>query len=107
MKTWIACFSQTGSEINNLIKLLKVTPKKIITNKPIEKLDEINSELVDKYFELFYFVPPKPTEEEYAFLFEEENVITLHGYLRIIPPTICKEYQIFNLHPAPLLAHPD
>jgi methionyl-tRNA formyltransferase len=107
MKNWITCFSQTGSEINSLIKLLNRTPEKIITNKPIEKIDEINRELVDNYFDLIYFMPSRPSEDEYEFLFTEGSVITLHGYLRIIPPSICKKFNIFNLHPAPLLVHPD
>lgn len=107
MKNWVACFSQTGSEIYNLKTLLGRAPDKIITNKPIEKLEEVNSKLIDECFNLFYFLQSKPTVDEYDFVFNNAEIITLHGYLRIIPPEICEKYAIYNSHPAPLLAHPD
>jgi folate-dependent phosphoribosylglycinamide formyltransferase PurN len=106
-RPWVTLFSQTGSEIYNISQILNKEPDIIITNKSIDKIDTINQNLIDNFFKKIVFIPKKPTVEEYRFVIPENSFVTLHGYLRILPPEICKQFEIYNLHPAPLKLYPD
>lgn len=96
-KHWICYFSQTGSEIVELAKNLKRWPDLIITNKRPTHLRTINPELEGRVT----FVENKPTEEEIRLILSQYKnpIVTLHGWLRIMPPSICKKYTIYNGHP--------
>jgi len=104
-KPWITFFSQTGSEIVDLAELLGRYPDCIITNIRPSHLRTINPELEGKVI----FVENKPTEEELRIILSQYNdpLITLHGWLRIMPPSICKEYEIFNGHPGLITVYPE
>ena len=104
-KNWIAFFSQTGSEIVDIAKSLDKWPDIIITNKRPKNLREINPEFEGKVV----FVENKPTEKELRLLLSQfsEPIITLHGWLRIMPPSICDEYSIFNGHPGLITDFPE
>ena len=53
-------------------------------------------------------MPSKPEEEDYRKLnLEREDIILLMGYLRIIPEWMCKEYNIYNLHPGNIQNYPE
>jgi len=97
---WIAFFSQTGSEIIELSKKLNRKPDLIITNNFEEKIKfhpEIRElgvtimsakhDIIMNYFrnQVIYNVP--------------QTLISLHGYLRILPADICEKYEIYNGHP--------
>ena len=107
MRPWIAFFSQTGTEIYNLCNALGRYPDAIVTNK--QNIEGINEDLIrvttfreQKLNEtLWYVLPPKPTVLNYESIFInfKTPIITLHGYLRILPEKICKKYEIYNLHP--------
>jgi hypothetical protein len=105
-RPWVTLFSQTGSEIFNLIKTLNRVPDFIITNKTKDKFLEIKPELFDEFHDKFIWLPKKPTVEEYKNVIPSRSLVTLHGWLRIIPPEICDLYEIYNLHPAPLVTYP-
>lgn len=107
IRPWVTFFSQTGSEIYNISQILNKEPAVIITNKPHDKINTINQNLLDKFFDKIVFIPKKPTVEEYRFIIPENSFVTLHGYLRILPREICSEFEIYNLHPAPLKMYPD
>lgn len=107
VKNWVTFFSQTGSEIYNVSRILDREPDVIITNKPVSSIDTINQNLLDNFFDKIIFVSDRPSVEEYKFVIPENSFITLHGYLRILPPEICNEFEIYNLHPAPLKMYPD
>ena len=107
VRPWVTFFSQTGSEIYNISQILNKEPDIIITNKPLDKIDTINQNLLDKFFNKIVFVPKKPTVEQYRLIIPENSFVTLHGWLRIIPPEICDQFEIYNLHPAPLKMYPD
>ena len=108
MKRWVTFFSQTGSEIANVATRLFHCPDVIITNK--ESIDGIDNELLKIGYERMYFLPKKPTIEDYETAFEDakitpdDTIITLHGYLRILPPELCSRFNIVNCHPA-LISH--
>lgn len=95
-KYWIAFFSQTGSEIADLAESIGRWPDLIITNKRPSDLRTIDSRVEEVgYVEL----PNKPTSSDLEVVLQGNAIITLHGWLRIMPPTICDKYSIFNGHP--------
>jgi len=114
MRPWIAFFSQTGTEINDICKALEIYPDGIITNR--HKTDGINKELFSTTTfrehklnrTIWYLLPGRPSIESYENILSQYNnpVITLHGYLRIIPKEICSKYEIYNLHPGLINKYP-
>lgn len=101
-------FSQTGSEIVSISKELGRTPDVIITNNmdeskykyhpELRKLSIIQSAKHDwlmNYLENNEYIDPK------------NSIITLHGYLRIIPPKVCERYEMYNGHPAAIELYPE
>ncbi len=38
---------------------------------------------------------------------DKDPIITLHGWLRIMPPEICEEFTIFNGHPGLIIDYPE
>jgi methionyl-tRNA formyltransferase len=96
---WKALFSQTGSEILEISLRLGRFPDTIITNKNPEDMDKINPVLLEKAFDRFVFVPRIPTVGEYKEAIKHADMVTLHGFLRILPPEICYKYKIYNGHP--------
>ena len=114
MRPWICCFSQTGSEIYNISNALARYPDAIITNK--QDVGQINSDLINliKFREqklnttILYQLPQKPELSDYMAILDKfvDPVITLHGYLRIIPKEICEKYEIYNLHPGLITKYP-
>jgi len=106
---WIVFFSQTGNEIVEIIKNLNTEPDSIITNREnIEHL-EISKLFSNKIIQ----IPNYPKEKNYYEVFQSLNIcqrksiITLHGFLRIIPNNICNNYNIVNLHPGLINKYPE
>lgn len=104
---WIAFFSQTGSEIVELSKALGRWPDLIVTNERPAGLRTIHPEL--KESNLLVTVPNKPTLKDYreVLSYYEKPIITLHGWLRIVPPSICEKHSIFNGHPGLITEYPE
>lgn len=105
---WIAFFSQTGSEIVELSKALGRKPDLIVTNNFEEKIkfspglrdlgvtiQSARHDTLMTYFRNQVVFNPDMT------------LITLHGYLRIIPEDICTKYDILNGHPALITKFPE
>lgn len=109
-KHWICFFSQTGGEINSIRKILKRDPDLIVTNRT--NLDGLSEELRDR-LPWFQFLPDRPSIQDYDRLIERNKIlfenclITLHGYLRIIPESLCNNYSIINLHPGYITKYPE
>ena len=107
MRPWLTFFSQTGTEINNLCKSLGIYPDGIITNRHSTEginLDLFNTTTFREHKlnrTIWYMLPNKPTVESYREILShyDNPVVTLHGYLRIMPKEICEKYEIYNLHP--------
>lgn len=104
-RSWIAFFSQTGSEIVEVSKIVNRWPDLIITNQRPEHLRKIHPALEDRVIE----VENKPTETELLDLLNhyEDPLITLHGWLRIMPPNICNSFEIYNGHPGLITEYPE
>lgn len=114
MRPWVTFFSQTGTEIYNLSNTLGIYPDAVITNR--SDLKGVNTDLLNttKFREhklnktIFHYLPAKPIVNNYLKVLElfDNPVITLHGYLRIIPKEICVNYEMYNLHPGLINKYP-
>lgn len=95
-------FSHTGREIAQVSKRIGINPYKVIANKRPDS-DDICEELNG-----ITFVPDRPSVDDYRYVFESEDVIvTMHGWMRIIPPEICDQFNILNLHPGLITRYPE
>jgi folate-dependent phosphoribosylglycinamide formyltransferase PurN len=106
-KPWIAFFSQTGSEIVDIAKTLKKWPDVIVTNQRPSGLRIINPEI--KESNTIVTTSNKPTTEELEDIlgYFKNPIVTLHGWLRIMPAEICEKYSIFNGHPGLITEYPE
>ena len=117
---WVAFFSQTGSEIVNISRAINRWPDLVVTNKQNDKTTHV--ELVKRVRlenTKLITLPKWPKEIDYlkaadklgfSILREEwmnEVLITLHGYLRILPPDFTKSSTIYNGHPGLITKHPE
>lgn len=106
-KPWIAFFSQTGSEIVDIAKSLKRWPDVIVTNERPADLRTINPEILEQ--DLLVTTSNKPSAEELLEILAYYNdpIVTLHGWLRIMPANICESFNIFNGHPGLITEYPE
>lgn len=105
-RKWIAFFSQTGSEIVLISEALGRWPDMIISNRRSDNIRTITSELPkDK----IYYTSNSPEDYEYYHYLGQvrEPIITLHGWLRIIPEEICNKYEVYNGHPGLITKYPE
>lgn len=100
---WTALFSRTGNEIYNISLAIQRNPDVIGTNR--KKMDGVNKYLLD--FHNIQQMSKKPSIEEYHQVLEGSDLVTLHGYLRILPDEICEQYNIYNLHPGLINKYPE
>jgi len=100
-RRWIAMFSHTGSEIVNISNRLGITPDTIITNNQ-PGTDTIHEGIRD-----VVYTKSKPVAEDYETLFEDDPIVTLHGWMRIVPGSVCDNHEIYNLHPGLIDDYPE
>lgn len=112
MKSWVAFFSMTGGEICNVSKLLNRAPDVIVTNR--QDLEGVHDDLLSLIEpHQLIIIPARPSIEEYEAAIREscahtsDILVTLHGYLRIVPPAICERYEIINCHPGLITTYPE
>jgi len=109
-RPWIVFFTQTGSEIIDLIQYFNVRPDCIVTNK--QSIDDINpalkAEITSGKCNIVH-LPSAPNTQDYLNVLKDYDnpIITLHGYLRIIPKDVCLKYEMYNLHPGLITEYPD
>jgi folate-dependent phosphoribosylglycinamide formyltransferase PurN len=102
----IALFSQTGSEIANLIERGHV-PDTVYYDQKDESIIDDRVDIDNYGFRIL-----KKDVKNVKFLRElfgdpSECFITLHGWLNIIPKALCEEYKIFNGHPGFITKYPE
>lgn len=107
---WGALFSQTGSEICNLAERIGKYPDLVISDNTniSSKVDpriELNCKNIRwaKYKGL-------SVDQKIAYYMDHLNgfdVITLHGWLNIVPPEVCNKIVIYNGHPALINYYPE
>ena len=98
---WVALFSHTGTEIANISHRLTHWPDRIVTNKPpgagFNK--GINQEIT--------YTNRTPGVRKYRDILSGADLVTLHGWMRIVPEEICEEFNIYNLHPGLITEYPE
>ena len=100
---WIALFSQTGSEISDLSSALNRAPDFVITNTAPEfrnqdvhvdyRLNNEESKTLDILENLDFNT--------------DKTIITLNGWLKIVPQDKCNNYNIYNGHPGLITKYPE
>jgi len=99
---WVALFSQTGSEIVNLSERLYTCPNLVLTNNrqgetwhpgivemPTDRIVATHAQIVEHLMNM------------------EPCLVTLHGYLRILPPEVCERHTVVNGHPGDIVNYPE
>jgi len=106
-RPWITFFSQTGAEIADLSESIGYWPDAIVTNHRPDHLRTADDRILES--QKLITLPNKPTPSDYLGVIEyyKNPVITLHGWLRILPPYICDEYLIYNGHPGLITLYPE
>lgn len=100
---WIALFSQTGSEIYNIASRINRVPDIIITNNDAPDtwhpgIAELTSSMIiGKHKDLMSIMINMNTDA----------LVTLHGYLRILPPEVVDRFNIVNGHPGDIVKYPE
>lgn len=100
-RRWIALFSHTGSEIVNISNRLGTTPDTIITN------NQPGTDVIHEGIRDVVYTKSKPVAEDYETLFEDDPIVTLHGWMRIVPGSVCDNHEIYNLHPGLIDDYPE
>jgi folate-dependent phosphoribosylglycinamide formyltransferase PurN len=105
-RPWIAFFSQTGSEIVQISRALGRWPDMIITNRRPDSARTIDAGILK---DRLYFTSNKPEAYEYHhYLRQVENpIITLHGWLRVVPEDVCEKHEMYNGHPGLITRYPE
>ena len=103
---WIAFFSQTGSEIADLAEKLGRWPDRIITNERPEIARTVDQRIEQRKY---WTLKNKPNADNYLDIFQyfPGALVTLHGWLRIIPPGVTEGVSIFNGHPGLITKYPE
>ena len=103
---WIAMFSQSGSEIVEISKKLGRYPDYIFTNNKVKEtwhpelrrhsavIRQTHNKIIDEIHR---------TVDVFRLL-RGEPLITLHGYLRIMPEM---PYEMYNGHPGDIINYPE
>jgi len=105
-KPWITFFSQTGAEIADISEALGRWPDVIVTNERPEHLRTIDPRIEKQGY---FTWANKPTEEDYIELLEKypDAIVTLHGWLRVVPEYVCERSKIYNGHPGLITEYPE
>lgn len=101
-RPWIALYSQTGSEIIRICSKESIKPTLIISSK------ENNLTLIKDQLPEVTIISVKNNQDLIP-IFDryKDPLITLHGWLKILPENICNQYEIYNGHPGLITNYPD
>lgn len=108
-KDWAVLVSQTASEIVAIGQELGVFPSLLVTNN-LSKIPQKNLEILGRSNVEIRTIPFRPTLENYLFPdLLEKKLITLHGFLRILPPNFFQYFggEIYNGHPGLITYYPE
>ena len=99
---WIALFSQSGSEIVELSRRLGVVPFVVYTNNV--NMETWHPDMVDLPT---VKIVGKPSQIVDMLMNRECSLVTLHGYLRILPEEVCNLHNVINGHPGDIIKYPE
>ena len=96
--TWIALFSQTGSELASICKEMGKYPDYIYVDGAER---EVHPDLQGRV----RFLTSDAINKLLTF-YHEDIIVTLHGYLKIIPPESIVN-KMYNGHPGDIIKYPE
>lgn len=106
MNLWIPLYSHSGTEVEELIKTAPTLPYAIFSNQKQKKKVHAGIRPLTEFLS-----HPDIMEEimNLANATDKQIVITLHGYMRIIPPEIINlpHVKIYNVHPGDIVKYPE
>ena len=108
-KEWGVLVSQTATEVIAISEMLGFFPSLLLTNN-YSKIPLRNLEILKKNNVKISLLPFNPTPDDYLTIeLLEKKIITLHGFLRILPPKFFEYYRgsIFNGHPGLITYFPE
>lgn len=99
---WVAFYSGTGSEIKSLVESGHIP-------------DLVYTDNTDAYVANMDFFYERGITHAYIFsvgkksydYLEIDDLVTLHGWMNIIPAEICDKYNIYNGHPGLITRYPE
>ena len=103
---WVALFSQTGQEIIDITNQIDRVPDLIISNNHPRNVLNILKGVEYRWLS-------SGKEAKTLDILDEvikdpgDTLITLNGWLRIVPPDKCEKYNIYNGHPGLITKHPE
>jgi len=99
---WVALFSRSGSELASLTSTLGTCPDMTITTNH-------NHDTWSEAIHLLPRVAIMKSKDIHNMLDNrnERLLITMHGYLRILPPAVCSKHFVFNGHPGDIIKYPE
>ncbi len=109
LENWGVLISQTGSEVVAISEKLGILPSLIVTNN-ITKISPRNMEIFGENNVEIYVIPRKPELINYLrSRINLKKLITLHGYLRILPEELFPymEGEVYNGHPGLITSYPE
>lgn len=101
INSWACMISQTGSELIAISRETGYLPSLLVTNN-YTKIPQDNLRFLREKGITIVTIPFRPVLEDYLFVeLIKKKLITLHGFLRILPPDFFKHYkgEIYNGHP--------
>ena len=104
---WIALFSQTGQEIIDISEQIQRKPDLIISNNHPSKIKNILKGVEYKWLTTFGKDSKTLDILDEVVADIEPTIITLNGWLRIVPPDKCLKYSIYNGHPGLITKYPE
>ena len=106
-KNWIALFSQTGQEIIDISNQIDRIPDLIISNNHPSNVFNILKGVEYKWLTTFGNEAKTLDILDEVVKDPENTLITLNGWLRIVPPDKCSRYNIYNGHPGLITKYPE
>lgn len=113
MKKWVAFYSQTGSEIMNISISTGKIPYLLVSNNYEQTTPKVEAWIKSNNIPVIHLHKKAKYWVDYEYLAStlegQDIIITLHGYLRIIPEEFCLKFKdkIFNGHPALITKYPE
>ena len=100
---WVALFSQTGSEIYNIAQRTRKIPKYIMTNNANREtwhpgLEDLGSIIITGKHDMLM---------DMLIGMRNSPLVTLHGYLRILPEEVVEAHEVINGHPGDIVKYPE